>query len=131
MRSAMLPVLLHTDEDRYRSLFAYLAVLDAGVIVLVIFRHWWAVASVSRSFPSRPKGEAPALPSARSLDTSCGNWWWPGGRTGLATQLRGNSSGGSSGVPLQPARHFGTAWVSTCAASGGRNHATLPHGGPI
>jgi uncharacterized membrane protein len=41
------PILLHTDEDRYRSLFAYLILLDAGVVALVLFRAWWIVASLA------------------------------------------------------------------------------------
>lgn len=41
------PVLLHTEVDRHRSLFAYLAVLDAGALTLIVFRSWWAVASLA------------------------------------------------------------------------------------
>ncbi len=41
------PLLLATDEDRYLGLFAYLALLDAGVVGLVIFRGWWASATVA------------------------------------------------------------------------------------
>jgi uncharacterized membrane protein len=40
------PVLLHTDRDQYRSLFTYLAVLDAGVVALTLFRPWPAVATL-------------------------------------------------------------------------------------
>jgi uncharacterized membrane protein len=41
------PILLHTDRDQYVSLFTYLAVLDTGVVVLVLFRRWWAFATVA------------------------------------------------------------------------------------
>jgi uncharacterized membrane protein len=41
------PVLLRTDEDRYVALFTYLVLLDAGAIVLVLFRDWWASATVA------------------------------------------------------------------------------------
>lgn len=34
------PVLLETDHDSYRALFTYLAVLDLGVVVLVMLRGW-------------------------------------------------------------------------------------------
>lgn len=41
------PVLLHTDQDQHRRLFAYLTVLDAGVVIFSIFRPWWAMTSVA------------------------------------------------------------------------------------
>ncbi len=41
------PLLLHTDHDQYRALFVYLAALDAGVVVLLLFRRWWAIATVA------------------------------------------------------------------------------------
>jgi len=41
------PILLHADRDQYRSLFTYLAVLDLGVVAVVLFRPWRAVASVA------------------------------------------------------------------------------------
>jgi uncharacterized membrane protein len=41
------PLLLHADHDQYRSLFAYLIVLDLGVVALALFRSWRAIASVA------------------------------------------------------------------------------------
>jgi uncharacterized membrane protein len=41
------PVLLRSDEDRYATLFTYLALLNAGVVLLVLFRGWWASATVA------------------------------------------------------------------------------------
>jgi uncharacterized membrane protein len=41
------PVLLRTDQDRYPSLFTYLAVLNSGVVLLVAWRGWWASATVA------------------------------------------------------------------------------------
>src|SRR5439155_10565374 len=34
------PVLLHSDRDQYRSLFPYLALLDAGAVGLSVLRPW-------------------------------------------------------------------------------------------
>jgi uncharacterized membrane protein len=41
------PILLHTDRDQYRSLFPYLLVLDGGVVVLALFRHWRSLATIA------------------------------------------------------------------------------------
>ena len=41
------PVLLHSDHDQYRALFTYLVVLNAGVVVLALFRRWAAIATVA------------------------------------------------------------------------------------
>jgi uncharacterized membrane protein len=41
------PLLLHADRDRYRTLFPYLLVLDAGVVALTLFRHWRIIATVA------------------------------------------------------------------------------------
>src|SRR5256885_14711479 len=41
------PLLLATDQDRYIGLFAYLTILNAGVVGLTLFRGWWASATVS------------------------------------------------------------------------------------
>ena len=41
------PVLLHSDQDQYRALFTYLVVLNAGVVVLALFRRWAAIATVA------------------------------------------------------------------------------------
>jgi uncharacterized membrane protein len=41
------PLLLASDEDRYLALFGYLGVLNAGVVLLVLFRGWWASATVA------------------------------------------------------------------------------------
>jgi uncharacterized membrane protein len=41
------PVLLHSDQDQYRSLFTYLAVLNAGVVGLALFRRWVVLAPLS------------------------------------------------------------------------------------
>lgn len=43
----MTPVLMHSEHDQYASLFTYLAVLDAGVVVLTVWRPWPAVATVA------------------------------------------------------------------------------------
>jgi uncharacterized membrane protein len=37
------PLLLHSEQDQYRSLFTYLVVLDAGVVGLALFRRWRAI----------------------------------------------------------------------------------------
>ncbi len=39
------PVLLHSDRDQYLGLFTYLAVLDAGVVLLAWFRPSWPALS--------------------------------------------------------------------------------------
>jgi uncharacterized membrane protein len=41
------PILLRTDHDRYRSLFLYLTLLDAGVVGLALFRRWLFLAPVA------------------------------------------------------------------------------------
>jgi len=41
------PLLLHADHDQYRSLFAYLVVLNLGVVTLALFRPWRAIATVA------------------------------------------------------------------------------------
>jgi uncharacterized membrane protein len=41
------PILLRTDHDRYRSLFFYLTVLDAGVVGLALFRRWLFLAPIA------------------------------------------------------------------------------------
>ena len=41
------PVLLHSDQDSYRALFTFLAVLDLGVIVLMLSRSWPAIGTVA------------------------------------------------------------------------------------
>ena len=41
------PVLLQTDHDSYSSLFMYLAVLNAGVVIALLMRSWSVVGSVA------------------------------------------------------------------------------------
>ena len=41
------PVLLRSDHDRYLSLFAYLAALNAGVVGLALFRRWLFLAPIA------------------------------------------------------------------------------------
>lgn len=41
------PVLMRTDSDQYQSLFTYLAVLDAGIVVLALWRHWPGLATAA------------------------------------------------------------------------------------
>jgi uncharacterized membrane protein len=41
------PVLLASEHDRYVSLFCYLAVLDAGVVALALFRRWLFLAPLA------------------------------------------------------------------------------------
>jgi uncharacterized membrane protein len=41
------PVLMRSDMDQYQSLFTYLAVLDAGMVVLALWRHWWGLATAA------------------------------------------------------------------------------------
>jgi uncharacterized membrane protein len=43
----LVPILLHTDRDQYRSLFTYLVILNAGMAGLALFRRWRAVGSVA------------------------------------------------------------------------------------
>ena len=43
----MTPLLLATQVDHYLELFAYLALLDLGIVMLVLFRDWWASATVA------------------------------------------------------------------------------------
>lgn len=41
------PVLMHSTQDQYRSLFTYLAVLNAGAVGLLLRRPWPAVGTVA------------------------------------------------------------------------------------
>lgn len=41
----LVPVLLRSDRDQYRSLFSYIAGLDIGALALL--RHWWGLSSVA------------------------------------------------------------------------------------
>ena len=41
------PVLMRSETDQYQSLFTYLAVLDAGVVVLALWRHWFGLATAA------------------------------------------------------------------------------------
>lgn len=41
------PVLLQSDHDQYRQLFTYLAVLDAGVVLLLVLRRWPLIGTVA------------------------------------------------------------------------------------
>lgn len=41
------PVLLHSERDQYQALFTYLAVLNAGVVGLALFRRWFGVTLVA------------------------------------------------------------------------------------
>lgn len=41
------PVLMRSDIDQYQSLFTYLAVLDAGIVVLALWRHWAGLATAA------------------------------------------------------------------------------------
>jgi uncharacterized membrane protein len=41
------PLLLHSDRDQYRSLFLYLATVDAGLVGLALLRAWPAVGTVA------------------------------------------------------------------------------------
>ena len=41
------PILMHSDTDQYPSLFTYLAILDAGMVVLALWRHWPGLATAA------------------------------------------------------------------------------------
>jgi uncharacterized membrane protein len=41
------PLLLRTEHDSYRSLFMYLAVLDVGVVMLMLLRGWSLIGSLA------------------------------------------------------------------------------------
>jgi uncharacterized membrane protein len=41
------PILLDTGEDRYRELFLYLVILNAGVTLVGLFRRWHAVTTIA------------------------------------------------------------------------------------
>ncbi len=41
------PILMRSDVDQYQSLFTYLAVLDAGIVVLALWRHWAGLATAA------------------------------------------------------------------------------------
>jgi len=43
----LIPVLMHSETDQYQSFFTYLAVLDAGVVVLALWRHWPGLATAA------------------------------------------------------------------------------------
>lgn len=43
----LIPVLMRTETDQYQSFFTYLAVLDAGVVVLALWRHWLGLAAAA------------------------------------------------------------------------------------
>ena len=45
--SLLAPVLLRTEHDQYRSLFLYLAAVDAGALVLVLLRSWHALGTLA------------------------------------------------------------------------------------
>ena len=40
------PLLMQSDRDEYQALFIYLALLNAGVLVLLTFRNWMAIGTV-------------------------------------------------------------------------------------
>lgn len=40
------PLLMHADRDQYAALFSYLTVLDAGIVCLLLRRHWPAIGVV-------------------------------------------------------------------------------------
>jgi len=41
------PLLMHSDHDQYVALFTYLAVLDLGVVLLLLARSWPAIGTVA------------------------------------------------------------------------------------
>lgn len=41
------PILMHSDTDQYQSLFTYLAILDVGMVVLALWRHWPGLATAA------------------------------------------------------------------------------------
>jgi uncharacterized membrane protein len=41
------PILLHSERDQYVGLFSYLAILNAGVVTLALFRRWWVVTTLA------------------------------------------------------------------------------------
>ncbi|MHB1033305.1 MAG: DUF2339 domain-containing protein [Pirellulales bacterium] len=41
------PVLMRSEHDQYKSLFIYLGVLDAGVVLLVLRRYWRLIGTVA------------------------------------------------------------------------------------
>ena len=41
------PVLMQTERDQYQSLFAYLSVLNAGMVLLLFRRRWAAIGTVA------------------------------------------------------------------------------------
>lgn len=43
----LVPLLMHSEHDRYIELFAYLAALDLGVVLLVLLRPWRAIATIA------------------------------------------------------------------------------------
>ncbi len=43
----LVPVLMRSETDQYQSFFTYLAVLDAGIVVLALWRHWIGLATAA------------------------------------------------------------------------------------
>jgi uncharacterized membrane protein len=43
----MTPLLLHTDRDSYVALFSYLALLDFGTILVLVWKRWPAIGSLA------------------------------------------------------------------------------------
>lgn len=41
------PALMRSERDQYMALFTYLAVLDAGVLLLLVYRTWAAIGTVA------------------------------------------------------------------------------------
>ena len=41
------PLLMHTQHDQYASLFMYLALLNAGVVLLLAVRRWFIVGTLA------------------------------------------------------------------------------------
>jgi uncharacterized membrane protein len=41
------PLLLHTEHDQYVGFFGYLAILNAGVVTLSLFRRWLGVTTIT------------------------------------------------------------------------------------
>lgn len=43
----LIPILMHSEHDRYQALFTYLALLDLGVLGMLVFRAWIGIGSLA------------------------------------------------------------------------------------
>ena len=82
------PLLMHADRDQYAALFSYLTVLDAGIVCLLLRRHWPAIGVVLYRMiePSPDPGWGAYLALAGSILA------WAGGLMSVRPKITGQCS---------------------------------------